>query len=129
MKFIKIPFNLHAQLKCPYFWTLMPYYAKVYRKNCINICEKIQNIWKSFISNRTKIWSKFLLDFKQKCTTRLWANFSETCAHFLDLFTLSRPSTLSPRVTNKLRNHWRDQGNITTSVIISTQDTIRSNKK
>ena len=42
---------------------------------------------------------------------------------------LSRPATLPPRVTNKLRNQWRDQGNITACVIISTQDTVRSNKK
>ena len=46
------------------------------------------------------------------------------------LIKVSRLATLPPRVTNNLRNQWRDQGNITTSLIISTQqqDLIRNKK-
>ena len=39
---------------------------------------------------------------------------------------LSRPATLLPRVTNKSRNQWKDQGNIIACVILSTQVTDRS---
>ena len=67
------------------------------------IVSKTRNFWKKF----SKI---------QKCRVKYKS-------------VLSRPATLPPRVTNKLRNQWRDEGNITACVIISTQDTARSNKK
>ena len=38
-----------------------------------------------------------------------------------NLIILSRPATLPPQVTSRLRNQYRDQDSITASVILSTQ--------
>ena len=42
---------------------------------------------------------------------------------FIDM---SRPATLPPRVTNKVRNQWTNQGNITACVILSTHYYLHS---